>query len=333
MFSDDGATQWNDNEVLKWREAAAKVPHLETQITVIKEELEAACQERDRWAKQCNLASEAQAEALSEASRLRRSVENANKAIDAFCQETDCLSLTGACTEIKGLRAHNAQLEAMTPSLPDRARLMQLCQDQGELTIRQRIEQVVDLATRFASPAFRELKKLADSASSADWEVGTNPDAVNGTAVLSKAGRGVIVAHVWLADAKFIVAARNFFGAMHRWALPRPAPLAQPRPDAPLEIMALPDWWDAQRASLGKDKSICAAELRLALARRASAPVVELRSVPGDLATPESTAAAVREFCEASTRIGNALGLEGKFGVHFGYQQMEQRANERNRDE
>jgi hypothetical protein len=35
---------------------------------------------------------------------------------------------------------------------------------------------------------------------------------------------------------------------------------------APLDIEALPDFWDARRARLGKpDKSTCAAELRLAL--------------------------------------------------------------------
>jgi hypothetical protein len=41
-----------------------------------------------------------------------------------------------------------------------------------------------------------------------------------------------------------------------------------PDPEAPLAIEALPDFWDARRARLGKsDKSTCAAELRLALGK------------------------------------------------------------------
>ena len=41
-----------------------------------------------------------------------------------------------------------------------------------------------------------------------------------------------------------------------------------PDPDAPLDIEALPDFWDARRLRQGKaDKSTCAAELRLALER------------------------------------------------------------------
>lgn len=39
-----------------------------------------------------------------------------------------------------------------------------------------------------------------------------------------------------------------------------------PRPGAPLDIAALPDWWDEQRRADGKpDASTCGAELRLAL--------------------------------------------------------------------
>lgn len=47
--------------------------------------------------------------------------------------------------------------------------------------------------------------------------------------------------------------------------LPR-AELAVPRTDAPTSILLLPDYWDKQRNLLGKNKSTCAAELRLALA-------------------------------------------------------------------
>jgi hypothetical protein len=40
-----------------------------------------------------------------------------------------------------------------------------------------------------------------------------------------------------------------------------------PDADAPREVAALPDWWDARRAAQGKpDASRCAAELRVALA-------------------------------------------------------------------
>lgn len=49
----------------------------------------------------------------------------------------------------------------------------------------------------------------------------------------------------------------------------KPTP-ATPRDGAPLDIAALPDWWDAQRALDGKpDASTCAAELRRALEARA----------------------------------------------------------------
>lgn len=40
----------------------------------------------------------------------------------------------------------------------------------------------------------------------------------------------------------------------------------EPDPEAPLDVAALPDYWDARRERLGKpDKSTCAAELRRAL--------------------------------------------------------------------
>lgn len=49
---------------------------------------------------------------------------------------------------------------------------------------------------------------------------------------------------------------------------------AEPQPDAPVDIAKLPDYWDARRRQQGKpDLSRCAAELRLALAARANAPV------------------------------------------------------------
>jgi hypothetical protein len=48
-------------------------------------------------------------------------------------------------------------------------------------------------------------------------------------------------------------------------------PPAEPQPDAPTEISALPDYWDERRAKQGKpDKSRCAAELRIALAHQAA---------------------------------------------------------------
>lgn len=43
-----------------------------------------------------------------------------------------------------------------------------------------------------------------------------------------------------------------------------------PRTGAPLDIAALPDWWDEQRRASGKGPSTCAAELRLA--RRGDKP-------------------------------------------------------------
>ncbi|HEX5659820.1 MAG TPA: hypothetical protein VFX59_21645 [Polyangiales bacterium] len=45
---------------------------------------------------------------------------------------------------------------------------------------------------------------------------------------------------------------------------------AEPQPDAPTDIAALPDYWDERRKKQGKpDLSRCAAELRVALAQRA----------------------------------------------------------------
>lgn len=38
------------------------------------------------------------------------------------------------------------------------------------------------------------------------------------------------------------------------------------------------------------------------------------------------TAPIIREWSEAFTRIGNALGLAGSFPVHFGYKQIEEQA-------
>lgn len=44
-------------------------------------------------------------------------------------------------------------------------------------------------------------------------------------------------------------------------------PPAEPQPDAPTDIAALPDYWDERRRRQGKpDLSRCAAELRRALA-------------------------------------------------------------------
>jgi|GEM_PF-5454637 len=40
----------------------------------------------------------------------------------------------------------------------------------------------------------------------------------------------------------------------------------------------------------------------------------------------------IRDFCAAFTRIGNALGLDGTFLVHFGYEQIETKAKEAVRD-
>jgi hypothetical protein len=53
---------------------------------------------------------------------------------------------------------------------------------------------------------------------------------------------------------------------------PQPLVLApaEPQPDAPTNIAALPDYWDERRAKQQKpDKSRCAAELRIALASSA----------------------------------------------------------------
>lgn len=36
----------------------------------------------------------------------------------------------------------------------------------------------------------------------------------------------------------------------------------------------------------------------------------------------------LNDWMAAFTRIGNALGLEGRFPVHFGYEQIEQRARD-----
>lgn len=43
----------------------------------------------------------------------------------------------------------------------------------------------------------------------------------------------------------------------------------EPDPEAPLDVADLPAFWDARRARLGKNASVCAAELRRALEQRA----------------------------------------------------------------
>lgn len=57
-------------------------------------------------------------------------------------------------------------------------------------------------------------------------------------------------------------------------------PKAAPSPNAPTDIAALPDWWDARRLAQGKpDASRCAAELRVALAsKHAPSPLDDLRA-------------------------------------------------------
>ncbi len=62
--------------------------------------------------------------------------------------------------------------------------------------------------------------------------------------------------------------------AQHRArTLASPTPLvlppAEPQPDAPTDVEALPDYWDERRRKQGKpDLSRCAAELRIALKGR-----------------------------------------------------------------
>jgi hypothetical protein len=44
--------------------------------------------------------------------------------------------------------------------------------------------------------------------------------------------------------------------------------------------------------------------------------------------TPPGEVRLYRDFINAFTRIGNALGLEGQFMSHFGFEQIEQRAKD-----
>lgn len=55
----------------------------------------------------------------------------------------------------------------------------------------------------------------------------------------------------------------------------KPWPPAVADPNAPLDVHALPDFFDARRAALGKGPSVCAEELRRALEHAAAVPASE----------------------------------------------------------
>lgn len=65
-------------------------------------------------------------------------------------------------------------------------------------------------------------------------------------------------------------------------------------------------------------------------AARKSATVVVLRQryAAAIADAPPGEVRLYRDWIAAFTRIGNALGLEGSFMVHFGYAQIEQRAKD-----
>lgn len=100
--------------------------------------------------------------------------------------------------------------------------------------------------------------------------------------------------------------------ALTRTAVP---PVAEDRFDyAPKQVAVLPDWWDARRAQQGKDRSRCAAELRVALAAEPAQPKPDMYRESGepprvrlahDLPTPPKLTPEQMEACTREATVAH----------------------------
>jgi hypothetical protein len=86
----------------------------------------------------------------------------------------------------------------------------------------------------------------------------------------------------------------------------------------------LAEWHQCIGYYLGKYYRVIVATDDLELTTQLGPQDVDANGSP----VTDEASATMREWIGAFTRIGNALGLEGRFGVRFGYEQIEQRAHD-----